>query len=52
MKSNGSPSYVFGLACSILRMRTSKTDVRKMIVVMAGKKRVSGAVDCEATIFQ
>ena len=47
MKSNGSPWYVFWtlhvvfqtLRRSILGMRTSKTDVNKVMVVMAKEKK-------------
>ena len=63
MKLNGSPSYVFWtlhvvfqtLWGSILGMRTSKTDVKKMMVVMAEEKKgclVWWTALLEATIFQ
>ena len=54
MMLNGSPSFIFWtlhadfqiLQRSIPRMSTSKTDMKKMMVVMVKKKRVSGVVDC------
>ena len=54
MTLTGSPLFIFWtlhvdfqtLQRSIPRMSTSKTDMKKMMVVMVKKKRVSGVVDC------